>query len=77
MDDTLGRQHIPWLLRLLCSCVCFCHLPAAGAAQTTRTGANLVREAVRHAIELAQPDANVDGLQMSERDDLDVAWCLV
>jgi hypothetical protein len=53
------------------ACFCFSQLPPAQAAQANHNRDNQGREAVRHAIELAQPDANVDELQMSQRDDLD------
>lgn len=70
--DRFGRQHLPWIPCLLvCACLYFCPPPLAQAEQANQNHDNLVREAVRHAIELAQPDADVDGLQMSERDDLD------
>ena len=70
--DRLGRQHLSWLPRFLVyACFYFSLSPPAQAAQTNHTRDNPGREAVRHAIELAQPNANVDGLQMSERDDLD------
>ncbi len=70
--DRLGRQHLSWLPRfLVCACFYFSLSPPAQAAQANHNRDNQKREAVRHAIELAQPNANVDGLQMSERDDLD------
>ncbi len=70
--DRLGRQHFPWLpCCLVYACFYFSLLPPAQAAQANRKRDNQKREAVRHAIELAQPNANLDGLQMSERDDLD------
>ena len=68
----LGRQHLSWLsCFLVCACFYFSLLPPARAVQTNHNRDNQGREAVRHAIELAQPDSNVDELQMSERDDLD------
>ena len=70
--DRLGWQHIPSLpCCLVYACFYFSLLPPAQAAQANRKRDNQKREAVRHAIELAQPNANLDGLQMSERDDLD------
>ena len=70
--DRLVRQHIPSLpCFFVCACLYFSLLPPALAAQANRKRDNQKREAVRHAIELAQPNANLDGLQMSERDDLD------
>jgi len=70
--DRLGRQHLSWLPSVLVyASFYFSLLPPAQAAQANRNRDNQKREAVRHAIELAQPNANLDGLQMSERDDLD------
>jgi hypothetical protein len=56
---------------LLCACLWFSQVPPVEAAQANHKGDNQVREAVRRAIELVQPDANLDQLQMSERNDLD------
>jgi hypothetical protein len=69
--DRMGRQHLSRLPLFVSACFCFSLLPPAQAAQTTRNRDIQGREAVRHAIELAQPGANLDELQMSERDDLD------
>src|SRR5579864_6668483 len=70
--DRLGWQHLSWQpCFLVCACFYFCLLPPAQSAQANHNRDNQKREAVRHAIELAQPSANVDELQMSERDDLD------
>lgn len=70
-DDLLGRRHLPWLSPLLWAFLCFSQLPRAKGEQANHNGDNQVREAVRQAIELVQPEANVDQLQMSERNDLD------
>jgi hypothetical protein len=70
--DRLGRQHLSSLPCFLAyACFYFSLLPPAHAAQANHNRDNQGREAVRHAIELAQPHANVDELQMSERNDLD------
>jgi hypothetical protein len=69
--DRLGRQRLSPLPLLIYTCFYFSLLPPAQAAQATHNRDNQGREAVRHAIELAQPGANVEDLQMSERDDLD------
>jgi hypothetical protein len=70
--DRLGRQHLSWLpCFLVCACFYFVLLPPTQAAQANHNRDTQKREAVRHAIELAQPNANVDELEMSERDDLD------
>ena len=66
----LGRQHPSRLRLFIYACCCFSLSVRAQAAQVN--GDNQRREAVRHAIALAQPGANVDELQMSERDDLEV-----
>lgn len=71
MSDRLGRPHRPWLpCFLACACFYFSLLPPARAAQAKASRDTEGREAVRHAIELAQPGLNVDELQMSGRDDL-------
>ena len=70
--DRLGRQHISWITCFLVyACFYSYLLPPAQAEQTSHNRDTQKREAVRHAIELAQPSAELDGLQMSERDDLD------
>jgi len=70
--NRLDRQHFPWLPCLFASaCFHFFFLPPAQAAQANRNRDSQGREAVRHAIELAEPGANVDELLMSERDDLE------
>ena len=57
--DRLGRQHISWLTCFLVyACFYFSLLPPAQAEQTNHNRDNQKREAVRHAIELAQPNAN-------------------
>jgi hypothetical protein len=69
--DRLGRPHRSWLACfLVCACFCFLLLPPTQAAQAKASRDTQGREAVRHAIELAQPGVNVDELELSGRDDL-------
>jgi len=70
-NDTLGRQHLRWLCSLLGACLWFSQLPPVEGAGANHNSDNQVREAVKQAVELAHPDANVDHLKMSDRNDLD------
>ena len=70
----LGRQYLrsPRLLCLLVAAsVCLSLLPTAKAAGTDSVSKAQVRAAVKQAVEIAHPDANVDQLKFSDRDDLD------
>jgi hypothetical protein len=69
--DIYGRQHLRWLCPLLCTFLCLSQLPLAEAAGAKTASDNQVRQAVKQAVELAHPGANVDQLNMSDRNDLD------
>lgn len=68
-DDIHSRQHFRWLYSLLCACLWFSQLAPVEAAPANGSD-NQVREAVKQAVELAHPGANVGQLKMSDRDDL-------
>ncbi len=68
--DICRRQPSRWLGPSLCACLLLLQLPGAEGAQAKRTGDPQMREAVRQAFRLAHPNANVDQLALSERQDL-------
>ena len=69
-NGTVGRRHLRSLCPLLCACLCLFQLPRVEAARVNPAGDNQARQAVRQAVELAHPGANVDQLSMSDRNDL-------
>lgn len=70
-NDTYGRQFLRWLCPLLCAFLCLSQLPLLEAAGAKQASDNQLRQAVKQAVELAHPEANVDQLNMSDRNDLD------
>src|SRR5207245_2298687 len=70
-NDILGQQYRRWLCPLFCACLWFSPLLPVEAAGANQSSDHRVREAVKQAVALAHPDANVDELSMSDRNDLD------
>jgi hypothetical protein len=70
-SDVFGRQNHRWLCPLFCACLWFSQLLPVEAAGANQSSDNRVREAVKQAVALAHPGANVDELSMSDRNDLD------
>jgi hypothetical protein len=68
-NNLLGWQRLRTLLPL-CVCLGLSQLPRLEAAEAN-AGEDQMRQAVRQAVELAHPGANVDELNMAHRDDLD------
>src|SRR5579864_7735040 len=66
----LGRQYLRWCRPLVCACLWLSQSPSMQAARASGSDSQ-VREAVRHAVELEHPDADVDRLRVLERDDLE------
>jgi hypothetical protein len=66
----LGRQYVRWRCPLVCACLWLSQSPSVQAARANGSDSQ-VREAVRHAVELEHPDADVDRLRVLERDDLE------